>query len=159
MAGGPYPAFSAIPVTSARTFPNIVTGNGEKGMGVEASVGADSIWRLRFQLPGTLPTGTCKLLLVTRAAAATGNAKVNPKWASVAALESPDAASLQAEGTTTIAWTTGYDASNGVYVVTKITLDADTPVAGEIIAMDLTFETASWTLAARSTWQAFVIFE
>ena len=45
------------------------------------------------------------------------------------------------------------------YKELKITLDADTPVAGEVIVLDLVFETASWTLAQVSTWQPTVIFE
>jgi len=32
-------------------------------------------------------------------------------------------------------------------------LDADTPVASEVIVMDLVFETTSWTLAQVSTWR------
>jgi hypothetical protein len=32
-------------------------------------------------------------------------------------------------------------------------------VAGEVIVMDLTFETSSWTLAQVSTWIPAVIFE
>jgi hypothetical protein len=58
MAGGPFFPNSAVPVTANRVFPNIHIGAGanskhEEGLGVEASVGADSIWRLRFWMPPT----------------------------------------------------------------------------------------------------------
>ena len=162
MSGGPVFPHSAYPATTGRVFPNIHTGAGasskhEEGLGVEASVGADSIWRLRFRMPPTtLPTGTCKLDLWALANATTGNAKVNAKWVSVANNEDPSSATLVAEGTSTLSWAGG---GNDKYTNLKVTLDADTPVAGETIVMDLTFETASWTLAVVSTWQASVIWE
>lgn len=159
MAGGPIFPHSAVPVTSGRVFPNIHVGAAanskhDEGLGVEASVGADSIWRLRFQMPPTsLPSGTCQLRLVALANATSGVAKVNPKWASVAMEEDPSGATLNAEGTSTLTWSTG---DNDQYKELTVTLDADTPVAGEIIVMDLTFETTSWTLAQVSTWSACV---
>jgi len=153
--------FSKFPVTAGRVFPNVYVGGGvnsqhEEGMGVEASVGADSIWRLRFAMPPVLPTGTGKLRLVALADAATGNAQVNPKWASVAMEEDPSSAALNAEGTSALSWSTG---DNDQYKELKINLDADTLVENEVVVMDLTFETTSWTLAVVSTWQAFIIWE
>lgn len=161
MPGGPIFPHSTYPVTSSRVFPNIHVGAGanskeDEGLGVEASVGADAIWRLRFRMPPTLPTGTCKLDLWALANATTGAAKVNPKWVSVAVGENPSAATLVAEGTSTLTWAAG---DNDDYKQLKITLDADTPTAGETIVMDLTFETASWTLAQISTWQPAIIWE
>lgn len=161
MAGGPIFPNSAFPVTSGRVFPNIHVGAGanskhDEGLGVEASVGADSIWRLRFQMPPTLPSGTGRLRLLALANATSGNAKVNPKWASVAVEESPSGATLQAETVQTVTWSTG---DNDQYKELKVTLDADTLVAGEIVAMDLTFEASSWTLAQVSTWIASIIWE
>lgn len=162
MAGGPVFPRSAYPVTGGRVFPNIHVGAGanskqEEGLGVEASVGADSIWRLRFSMPPTsLPTGTGKLKLLALAAATTGNAKVNPKWASVAVGEDPSSATLNAEGTSTLTWAAG---DSDDYKELKITLDADTLVAGEEVVMDLVFETTSWTLAQVSTWIPSIIWE
>lgn len=161
MAGGPIFPHSAIPVTIDRVFPNIHIGGGanskhEEGLGVQASVGADSIWRLRFQMPPSLPTGTGKLRLLALANATSGNAKVNPKWASVAPEESPSGATLNAEGTSTLTWGAG---DNDQYKELKIILDADTLVASEEVVMDLTFETTSWTLAQVSTWIASIIWE
>lgn len=161
MAGGPIFPHSAFPVTAGRAFPNFHVGAGasskhDEGLGVEASVGADSIWRLRFQMPPLLPTGTGKLRLLALANATSGDAKVNPKWASVAVEESPSDATLFAEGTHTLTWGAG---DNDQYKEVKVTLDADTLVAGEVVVMDLTFETTGWTLAAVSTWIASIIFE
>ncbi len=162
MPGGPIFPHSAFPVTSGRVFPNFHVGAGanskhDEGLGVEASVGANSTWRLRFMMPpSSLPTGTCKLRLLALANATSGDAKVNPSWASVAVEESPSGATLNAEGTSTLTWGAS---DNDQYKELKITLDADTPVAGEIIALDLVFETSSWTLAQVSTWQAAVIWE
>jgi hypothetical protein len=161
MPGGPLFPFSAYPVTADRVFPNIHVGAGasskqEEGMGVEASLGADAIWRLRFMLPPSLPSGTGKLRLLALANATTGNAKVNPKWASTGPEEDPSSVTLVAEGTSTLTWGVG---DNDQYKELKITLDADTMIAGEIVVLDLVFETTSWTLAQISTWQAAIIWE
>lgn len=158
MAGGPIFPVSAYPVTTARVFPNIhaATNAHIEGLGVEASVGADSTWRLWFQMPPSLPSGTGKLLLEGIANAATGVAKVNPAWKSWAAEEDIASPTLNAEGTSTVTWATG---DEDVFKETKITLDADTLVAGEMVQLDLVFETTSWTLAAVSTWLASIIWE
>ena len=112
MAGGPIFPHSAFPVTADRVFPNFHVGAGanskhDEGLGVEASVGADSTWRLRFQMPPSLPTGTGKLRLLALANATTGVAKVNPKWVSVAVEEDPSSATLNAETTQTVTWGAG----------------------------------------------------
>ena len=161
MAGGPIFPHSTFPVTADRVFPNFHVGAGanskhDEGLGVEASVGADSTWRLRFQMPPSLPTGTGKLRLLALANATSGVAKVNPKWVSVAVEEDPSGATLNAEGTSTVTWSTGDDDQ---YKELKVTLDADTLVASEEVVMDLVFETTSWTLAQVSTWIASIIWE
>jgi hypothetical protein len=161
MAGGPILPQSAYPVTSGRVFPNIHVGAGanskhDEGLGVEASVGADSIWRLRFQMPPTLPTGTGKLRLLMLANATSGVARINPKWASVAAGEDPSSATLNAETVQAVTWAAG---DNDDYKELKVTLDADTLVGGEVVVMDLTFETASWTLAQVLTVIPSIIWE
>lgn len=161
MAGGSIFPHSTFPATADRVFPNFHVGAGanskhDEGLGVEASVGVDSTWGLRFQMPPTLPTGTGKLRLRALANAATGVAKVNPKWASVAVDEDPSSAALNAEGTSTLTWSTG---DEDKYKELKITLDADALVASEEVVMDLVFETASWTLAQVSTWIASIIWE
>ncbi|MCH8061819.1 MAG: hypothetical protein IH861_04890 [Chloroflexi bacterium] len=168
MAGGPIFPHSAFPVTADRVFPNFHVGAGanskhDEGLGVEASVGADLTWRLRFQMPPSLPTGTGKLRLLALANATSGVAKVNPKWAAVAIEEDPSGATLNAEGTSTVTWSTG---DNDQYKELKVTLDADTDEltgakngASKEVVMDLVFETTSWTLAQVSTWIASIIWE
>ena len=153
-AGGPIFPYSSVPVTATRVFYNLHSALGTFGLGVQASVGADSIWRLKFAMPGSIPTGTCKLRLLAAATATSNAAKVNAKWAMVAPDE--NFPSVIAEGTSTATWAAGDDVQ---LKELKITLDADTPVANEIMLMDLTFETASWTLAVTSTWIAMVIWE
>lgn len=160
---GPFlPSLPPYPVTAGNTYPNIHVSAGANsknnpGMGVAASIGADSKWQLRWIMPtGTLPSGTCKLVLWAQANATSGNAKVNPKWGSCATEEDPGSTTLNAEGTGTISWGAG---DNDQIKELKIVLDGDTPVAGEMVVMDLVFETSSWTLAQVSTWQAFIIFE
>jgi len=161
--GVAFPVFphSTYPVTGGKVFPNFHVGAGanskhDEGLGVMASLDGDAIWRLRFQMPPVLPAGTGKLRLLALAASEANAAKVNPKWVSVAVEEDPSAAALNAEGTGTITWAA---ADDDVYKELKITLDADTLVASEEVVMDLTFETAAWTLAVVSTWIASIIWE
>jgi hypothetical protein len=163
MAGGPIFPSSAYPVNSGLVFQRIHAGAGSNskqdvGLGVcdATTLNADATWRLRFFMPPSLPTGTCTLWIMSLANATTGALKVNPKWASVAASEDPSSATLNAEGTSTITWSSGED---DVYKQTKITLDADTVVAGEVIVMDLVFEDSGTTLAVASTHIACVIWE
>ena len=152
--------FSCFPA-SPNAFANVHVGAGanskqDQGLGVAASITVDTIWRLRFQLPGTLPPGTLKLRLIALANATANAVKINPKWASTAMEESPSGMTLNAETTQTITWAAG---DNDQYKELKVTLDADTAVGGEIIVMDLTFETTGWTLAVVSTWIPTLVWE
>ena len=160
MAGGPIFPHSTFPTTSD-AFPNFHVGAGanskhDEGLGVVASLLTDTIWRLRFQLPPVLPSGTGKLLLRALAAATANDAKVDVRWASVAAGEDPSSVSLNTEGISTITWSAG---DSDDYKDTKIDLDADTLVGGEEVVMDILFDATSWTLAAVSTWIASIIWE
>ena len=157
MAGGPVKPDSAFPEGDA--FRRVHVGGGAQaeydvGMGVGASLAADATWHLRFEMPPSLPTGTGKLRLRAISGTGSGNARVNPKWASVALSEDPSGTTMNAEGAQTITFV-GVDD----YLETKIDLDADTLTASEIVVMELVFETASWTHAAISTWQASIIWE
>jgi hypothetical protein len=163
MAGGPIAPISAFPVDAGLVFQRIHSGAGgnsaqDVGLGVTdaTTLDADATWRLRWIMPPSLPSGTCKLRLLSLANATTGVLNVNPKWASVAAEEDPSAATLNAEGTSTITWLVG-DAD--VYKETKVTLNADTIVASEVVVMDLVFEDTSTTLAAASSHYATIIWE
>lgn len=158
MSGGPYGPTSAVPLNAGKVFPSLYVCAGANfkhiyGLGVMASVNADSIWRMAFVMPQTLPSGTCRLQLWSIANAATGAAKVNPKWAMGASLVNPSSITLVAEGTQTITWTAA-----DTLVMTSIILDATTPQAAKFLLMDLTFETVGWTLAAVSCWLPYVEF-
>lgn len=160
MAGGPIFPHSTFP-TSSDTFPNFHVGAGanskhDEGLGVSASLSGDATWRLRFQMPPTLPSGTGKLRLLALANSAANAAKVNPKWVSVAIEEDASSATLIAETVQTLTWSSG---DEDVYKELKITLDADTLTASEEVVMDLVFETSSWTLAVVSTWIVSIIWE
>lgn len=144
MAGGPIFPQSWLPVTAGRTFPTFLTTEMPESCGFEASLGADSIWRCFYRIPPAVPTGTGKILLAGQANATTGVAKLNVKWKSWGANEVPAAASLTAEGVDTMTFaTTAYRLTER-----KVTLDADTFVAGELVMIDITGETSGWTLAA-----------
>ena len=163
MAGGPVFPNSMVAVTAGVVFPNVHIGAGanskhDEGLGVAAAtLTSDGIWRLRFAMPPTsLPTGTGKLRLLALANATSGSAKVNPKWASVAAGASPSGATLSAEGTNTLTWASG---DNDKYKELKITLAAATLTVSQIVVMDLTFETSGFDLAAVSTWRPSIIWE
>jgi hypothetical protein len=153
---------SIIPKTSGKVFEQVHATNTNdfrlEGVGVMASLDGDAKVDLVFDLPPTLPTGTAKLRILSFANATSGVAKINPKWASKAPEESLDIAegSLNAESASTVTWASG-DAD--VPKETKITLDADTIVAGELVMMTIEFDSTSWTLAAVSTHQFSIIWE
>lgn len=159
-SAGPFRPSSAVPDTSGDVYPNVHTANSKyrEGLGVAASISSDRTWHLEFDCPPVLPAGTCKLVLIGVANATTGSAKINPKWVSVdsGAGENAFTATRVAEGTTTATWAAG---DNDDDKRVKITLDADTPVGGETIVMDLVFEASGWTLAQVSTWKVFVVWE
>lgn len=149
---------SWIPETADKAFWNVFSDSPyvQEGMGVAASISTDAIWQLVFMLPVSLPSGTAKLQLIAIANATSGSAKVNPKWNVAGEGERPGTLTLNAEGTTTVTWSSG-DANE--YRVVKITLDASTATAGKLLVMRLYFETSGWTLAVPSTWLPFVIWE
>ena len=91
---------------------------------------------MRWLIPDPLPTGTLKLKLISLANASTGNLIVDPQWVAVALNADPSAATLVAEGNTTISFTAVDD-----YKETEITLDATTaPTAGQMLVMSLVFK-------------------
>lgn len=164
MAGGAVQLISAVPVTDGRVFPNTHVGAGanskhDRGLGVEASVGADSIWRLRYEMPVVLPAGTPNLRLWGLAAATTGSAKVNPKWACISSGANPSGTTLSAETTQTITWSAG--TSDDYNPMTDLPLDANVSnpiVASGILLLDLVFETTNWSLAVVSTWLPRIVW-
>lgn len=160
MAGALIFPHSQFPVTAGNVFPYIYVGGGSNskqdvGLGVLGSIGADSTWRLRFQIPTTLPSGTAKLRLLALANASSGNAKVTPAVANVAAGSSPSAASLTNESQITVTWGAG-DADK--YKEAKQTL-ATAPTAGVEFVCDLVFNTTGFTLSVASLWIVSIVWE
>ena len=96
------------------------------------AAGGDATIHYRFEMPPTLPSGTCKLRILARANASSGTLIVNPTWGSVAQTEGPDDATLTAEGNTTLTFTAA-----DAYLESLVTMNADTVVANEVIHMDL----------------------
>jgi hypothetical protein len=154
---------SAFPATEGKVYPDCFRTNTNdfwlEGLGVMASLDADAELHYLWHVPPTLPTGTCKLEVTAFSYNANGDAKFNPKWKSLAFEENFDlaATSLNAEGTSTLTWVTDSDAHEMKRL--KITLDADTVVADEFIAMRLVMESTSWTLNQRSIWLPTILWE
>jgi hypothetical protein len=178
MAGGPIGPHSYYPNDlTGRAFPwvhvaTVATLNSAgvaKGLGIQASLSADTTWALMFQMPASIPFGTPKLLLNCFANASSGTAKINPAWIAVDAGVNPFNSTLTSEGLTpdsvagaagagdTVTWGTG-DADQLIQV--KWILDATTaPAANQLVNMALNFKTSSWTLATQLTVQPFIIWE
>lgn len=154
MPGGPIFPYSMRPITAPRVFPAWYAGTNAdmETLGFEASLGADAIWRCWYKMPPTLPTGTMKMALAGISAGA-GNMRINVKWKSFGAAEALTSPSLNAEGAVTITTVANQLIEN------KVTMDADTPVAGEYVIADITGETASWTLASVSGLLVPIIWE
>ena len=83
MPGGPILPFSAIPITTDRVFAILLNfAEMPEALGYQSSLGADSIWRLFYQAPQTIPSGAATMLLRCQANATSGNARLNVKWKS-----------------------------------------------------------------------------
>jgi hypothetical protein len=124
-----------------------------------ASLDADAEFHYVFRVPAALPVGTAKLEVIGLGLSPNGDAKLNPKWKSVALEEDIDiaAASLNAAGTQTLTWTSGSD--DHEFKSLKVVLDADTVVAGEFIVMRLALESTGWTLDERVVFISSIIWE
>lgn len=155
-----YPiALRWTPITAGKVFEwgySTESGGEMPGLGVMASLDGDAIWRGVGLMPDPLPSGTATIAIWGRANAGTGVAKVNTKWVCSAAGSPLGSAAVVAEGVDTYTWTTG---QNNNMKRRTIVLDASTLTAGAWIKVDLTFETASWTLAAQSWWWAVISWE
>lgn len=130
--------------------------NNAYGLGIQASLNIDAIWRMAFLMPtAALPTGTPWLRLWGLANATTGTAQVNPKWGMCASGADPAAVVLSVEGPQPIAWLST-DANK--LKLTSVRLDATTILAGQMLLMDLVFQTSGWSLAAVSVWFPYLEF-
>ena len=152
MAGGPVFPLSGFPVTAGDAFEFVVDGIGTTedrtimyGIGNATKITGDvTMWHLVFRMPESLPTGTAKLRITTRANATTGVIGLNVSWVSVAGTESPDDATMNDELSVDI--TTSATADG--YKETLLTLDADTIVAGEFVHMLIDTDDSAHTIAA-----------
>lgn len=142
---------------AGRIFPHLYQGatnsRRERGLGVQASLGADATWELRFAVPPTLAaTPNAVLRLRALAPATAGDAKFNVLWALVGAGSVPDTATLNDEGLQTLTWAAG---DSDKYKELDVALDvaafaqAD---AGKELVVHLAFKTTSFTLAQKSAW-------
>ena len=162
MAGGPllpssmylggasgllYPAFY-IPNTNTNTAGAL------EGIGVIASLTGDAPAVLQFNMPEVIPTGTLNLRALAMANATSGNAKWTPADASTSSGSNIGVTTLTTEALQTTTWTTA-----DILVQTKIALTATAPTANQITTVLITFNTASWTLAAASVWQFSLVWE
>jgi hypothetical protein len=158
----PYPA------TTGRAFANVheSAGSGVKhfsGWGVCPGTGADcatttadTTWELvAWDIPPVLPSGTATLRCWAIANDASGVAKVNWKWNTCASEVDCSGVTLNAEGTSTVTWTTG-DADQ--LKLLDITMDASTLTAGQPVVGKLVFEATGWTETKVSTWNCSIVW-
>lgn len=163
MAGGPiYPSSGPyITDTAGRAFPNWYTGAGgnaaatEEGIGVKASLDADTTVQYRFPVPPALPTGTLKLRALFLANATSGTIKYTVKDGTCPAATSPSGVSLTSETQSSLTWAAG---DNDKYKEVKTTLTAS-PAANDMLVVAVTFQTTSWTLAQVLTGLFSIIWE
>ena len=169
MAAGPIaPSSVYYGDTSGNTFPNYYVGTNQggtanaapadEGIGVAASLSADSTVQLRFILPpgSSAPSGTMKLMLLCLANATSGTAKFTANDAVVSSSGGlPSGASLTAETQSSVTWTTG---SNDEYQQVKVTLSSSWQANG-VLVVALTMNHSSWTLASTLTVIPALIWE
>lgn len=169
MAGGPIYPSSCFPAdSSGRLFPSFYNGSGgnaaphDEGLGVCGSFGStgsgDATWELRFPMPpGTLPSGTAKLRVLSLANATSGVLKFTIKDGRCPAGSSPSAATLTSETQSAPSWGAG---NADEYIETKVALTGlSSLAANDIVVVALTFNQTGTTLAAVSTHLVSFIWE
>lgn len=162
MAGGPILASSIyLGGASGNLYPlfyipatNTNTAGAFEGIGVVASLGADASAVMQFNMPETIPTGTFKLRILSRANATTGVVKLTIKDASTSAGSNIGVTTLTTETQVSQTWATA-----DILVENKVTLTATAPSANQITTILVTFNTSGWTLAAASAHQFSLVWE
>ena len=169
MAAGPIYPISSIPDTSGRVVPNTHS-NGVRylhGMGVEASLGADAKWHLVFPSPWPQPTGTLTLHLIHTATATANDVQVNVQWYPAGRDENWDqtvgGGTMADEGTFSHTYVT--QDSDSINLM-RVYLDDSTYLglyqnsqSERYIFIDVVFKTSGWTMAAVTTWIAYLVWE
>lgn len=161
MSGGPIlPSSIYLGGASGNLYPNFYVpatntnaAGAIEGVGVVASLGADAPAVMQFNMPEAIPSGTLKLRCLAMANATSGVAKLTVKDKNVAAGSSLGTSTLNTETQLSQTWATA-----DILVENKITLTS-APNANDILTVLATFNTASWTLAAASTWQFSIVWE
>jgi len=161
LAATPLAPSAIFPQTAARLFPVIAgaTVKEEMPCGVEASLGADSTYLLRFDV-GPLPTGTMKLLAKLRTSDTTAHAaKLSVSWNVATTAADVDALTFNAV-TANVNTVSNDTAHAWALTEAKITMDgSSTMVADRAVYVKIVFNTASWTINAVSGWAFFLIWE
>lgn len=155
MAGGPIlPSSIYLGGASGLLYPNFYipatntnAAGAIEGIGVIASLTGDAPAILQYNMPEVIPAGTFKLRCLAWANATSGVAKLTVSDKNVAAGANIGAATLNAETQLSQTWATA-----DIIVENLITLTT-APNANDIVVVKAVFNTASWTLAAASTWQ------
>jgi hypothetical protein len=161
MAGGPIlPSSIYLGGASGNLFPNFYIPNTNtnaagafEGVGVIASLGANSDAILQFNLPESIPTGAAKIRCLAMANATSGVAKLTINDGQTAAGANIGATTLTAETQVSQTWTTA-----DVMVENKVTITTS-PTANSILTVKATFNNTGWTLAQASVWQFSLVWE
>ena len=124
-----------------------------EGIGVVASLGSDAAAVLQFNLPESIPSGTCKLYARAWANATSGVAKLTISDGQTADGSNIGATTLSAETQVSQTWATA-----DIIVANKVTLTTS-PTANNILTVLATFNASGWTLAATSVWQFSLVWE
>jgi hypothetical protein len=159
MAGGPVSPSSVYLGTTGNLFPNFYAGGGgnasahDEGIGVVASLAADSTAELRFPMPPSIPTGTLKLMIRGMGAVSTQVAKFQVSDNSCGTGVSPSGLTLTAEAASSVTF-----ASVDQYIDTKVTLTT-VPNPNDDLVVALKFQTTGWTASTVTTWQVWALWE
>lgn len=160
MAGGPFFPVSIAYPSTGNAFPGIISGGTNARQWhctvLSSSIAADVTVELEWAMPNNLPSGTAKLQIETRSNATSGSCNLTPSWVSIAEGENFDTISLNSEGSTNISHGAG---DNDDRKIAKVTLDADTVVAGETIRMHIVWATSGFTYTNITGWQFSIIWE
>lgn len=162
MSGGPilpssvYLGAAAGNLSSTVYVPTTNTNNAGaiEGIGVVGSLGSDSTATLQFNLPENIPSGTCKLRVLswsTTGGSLVGKLTVSDGQTAVGS--NIGATTLTAETQTTITFVTA-----DLIVENKVTLTT-APTANQILTIKAVFNTSGWTETATSVHQFSIVWE
>ena len=127
-----------------------------EGLGVVASLSVDAPAVLQFNMPETIPSGTCKLRILAWANATAGVAKLTISDGATSTGSNIGVTTLTAETQISQTWTT----ADVMVLVGGAALTLTTvPTANQMLTILATFNMTSWTLAQNSVWQFSIVWE